>query len=152
MTVTTSILRTGGTPTSVNVYKLAEGQFSKIDTEDVKGGKRTIMKIASDNPLYETTIVCQSKLADNKLSRTALLAVNTFAEEADDVANTTKFRPISAVLTLNVPTDIQVNSAQLVVLLENVFSLAYGSVDTGVPDATRIYQLALFGLTEVLGA
>lgn len=152
MTITTSILRTGGTSSSVNVYKLDDATFSQVDTEDVKGGKRTVMKIASGDAAHETTIVAQQKQGNDKLTRAVLLAMNTWAEQTDDVTNVTTYRPISAVITLNVPIDIEVNSAQLIVLLENVFSLAYDSVAAGVPDATRIYKLALFGLTDVLQA
>jgi len=153
MTIVYSILRTGGSTDSVNVAKIAESDLTLTGTTDLKnGGKRSMYKIANGTGLYPTTIASQVKPAADGLSNVVLLAINSWACAADGVTGVNTYRPISAVLTISVPLDVPIEPEDIMIMIENLFSLTYHSVAAGVPASTRISQMGFYGLSDTLKA
>lgn len=152
MTITYDILRVGGDTSAVNVLKLTESGLTFIDTESTKGGrgKRSVYKIATGDAQHETTVVAQQTLSEDGLTRNVLVAVNTWAHKIDSVSGEETYRRISGTQTFSIPLDVGVEVDDLMYLAMNVWSLLYPSVSAGAPATTRLSQLALYGLTEVL--
>jgi len=157
MTTVFSIDRTGGgSDLAININKLADALFAKVGTEAVKNGFKTTYSIASGDQRYPSTVVVQAKLGLDPLTgtpntRNCLIAFNSWARtEVDGVLSDIK--PISAVLTLNVPATIQFEDADVWMMVENLLAVLLITVSAGEPvSLARLSQLAGFGVTTILG-
>lgn len=149
MTITYSIDRVSTTTADVAVPQLTQAGFSLVSTSrDVNSGvNESWYSIPTGDPLYPTTIVVRhAKNPKDKAGvRRLTLAINTWAREVDSVSGAETVNPISAAMTLQVPS-ATVEAADIAALIGNLYGLSFNSLTTKVPDTAVISGL-LFGIT-----
>lgn len=156
MTTTNSIDRVGGTAADVSIYKLDESSFKKQSSETMPNGAiRQTYTVATGDPRYETIITIQTRLDPRGNGgaglRSATISISTWARTETDGA-LDKIEPVNVMIAVNLPRGTSLDVADVRLLLQNVYALTYGSVDTKVENNDRLSAVAFFGVADVLGA
>lgn len=151
MTHTLSIDRVDSTTADVSVPQLDQSDFGliSIDRDTSKGSVEAVYTIPTGDASYPTTIVVRHAVDPKDRNATArnLIAINSFARDYDDVTGEEIVKPISAVLTLQLPS-MQLEAADIAVLVGNLYGLSFNALESKVPD-TDVLSKLLFGQVEV---
>jgi hypothetical protein len=151
MTHTLSIDRVNDTAAAVDVPQLDQTDIGlvSVDRDTSKGSVEAVYTIPTGDSNYPTTIVVRHAVDPKDRNATArnLIAINSFARDYDDVTGEEIVKPISAVLTLQLPS-IQLEAADIAVLVGNLYGLSFNTLTSQVPD-TDVLSKLLFGQVEV---
>lgn len=151
MTHTLSIDRTVATTTSINVPRIDPTTLSLISTmrDAASGVVESWYSLPSGDPLYPSTVVVRvaANPKDKSGTKRCLIALNTFARDEDSVTGDVVLKPISASISLVLPS-ISLELGDLAVLVGNIYGLTCKTVTTGTPD-TVVLNRVLFSITEV---
>lgn len=150
VTHTLSIDRVVTTTADVAVPQMVQSGFSLVSTtrDAAAGVIEAVYSIPTGDANYPTTIVVRT--ARNPKDRAGvarhLIAINTFARDLDGVTGLEVVKPISAVLTIQVP-NMSVEAADLATLIGNLYGLSFNTLTAKVPD-TAVLSGLQFGLVE----
>lgn len=140
MTIAYEILRISTSTADVAVPQLTQANLKEVSRNDdeSKGIVLVTYTIPSGDNIHRTTL--NSRIEDPKGAKQqrCTLALNSYAHSTDSVTGAEVWSPISAVLTLNIPKDVQVEGADVAALIGNLYGLTFNTLTSKVPDTAVI--------------
>lgn len=107
--------------------------------------------LASGDNSYPATVVYRTELQKRggDLVRRASVTFNTWAVRADDIAETETRKPVSGTFAFVLPSDMNIELADLDDFIGNVFSFLYASQSSGARNTGFLAKI-LFGIPQVV--
>jgi len=152
MTISYSIdhLSTSVEDVSIEIAAKSEMTLQSTTTDPKTGEIASTYVLASGDNAYPSSVVFRSSIQNrtNGAIRRMSMTFSTWATKSDDVTNVVVKRPVVATFSVNVPSDITVEVADLDDLIGNAFSFLYLSVTSKVRNTTWLQDL-LYGIPQV---
>lgn len=152
MTLTYSIDHALTTTESVNVEVADKANMvlQSNSTDPKTGEVAATYVISNGDNSFPATVVYRSgtQVRGSGQIRRMSVTFNTWGVKSDSVSGTDTRKPIAATISLNVPADITIETADADDLVGNLFSFLYLSVTGGARDTTWLAKL-LFGIPQV---
>lgn len=106
--------------------------------------------ISNGDNSYPATVVYRSSIQNRSTGpiRRFSMTFNTWAARADSVSGIETRKPITGTISVNMPADMTIETADMDDFVGNLFSFLYLSVTTKVRDTTWLGKL-LFGIPQV---
>jgi len=153
MTITYSIdhLVTSVEDVSIEVAAKSEMSLVSTSTDPTTGQVVAKYRLASGDDVYPSFVSYRSVIQDRKTGSIRLVSVtfDTWATADNSVSGLTTKKPISAVVSFNLPADMTVEVADMDDLIGNLFSFLYPSVTTKVRSTSWLQKL-LYGTPQVV--
>lgn len=152
MAITYSIDHALTTTESVNVEVADKANMVlQSTTTDPKTGESVSTYVLSngDNS-FPATIIYRTGVQTRASGsiRRSLMTFNTWATRSDSVSGLDTKKPFSGTISMNMPADITIETADADDFIGNLFSYLYLSVTGGARDTTWLAKL-LFGIPQV---
>lgn len=143
----------GGTTESVLVEVAEKSSLVLVSSDYDKSTNENVAtyRIATGDTVYRATVVYTAgdQLRAGKPVRFVTMTFTTWATESDDVAGTVRYEPISAKISLTIPTSFTVELADLDDFIGTMFSFLYASQSSGARSTTYLSKL-LYGIPQVV--
>jgi hypothetical protein len=135
----------------VEVAAKSEMVLQSTATDQKTGAIASTYVLASGDIAFPATVVYRTELQKRggELVRRASVTFNTWAVRADDVAETEVRKPISGTFAFVLPSDMNIELADLDDFIGNVFSFLYASQSSGARNTGYLAKI-LFGIPQVV--
>jgi hypothetical protein len=152
MTVTNDIDHIVATLEDVSIETADKSAMTlhRTENDEKTGENSSVYILPSGDITYPATVTYRSSLNKRGGAPTRRISVtlSTWARSTDSVTGEVIVKPMSGTISMNIPTEIQVDLADVMQFLGNLFSFCYLSVTTKVRSTTWL-ALLLFGGTQV---
>lgn len=152
MTLTYSLDHTPTSVESVNIEvpEKANMVLQSTSTDPKTGECVSIYVISTGDNSYPATVTYRTSVQKRStgLIRRCSVTFDTWATRSDSVSGLDTKKPFSGTISMNMPSDITIETADADDFIGNLFGYLYLSVTAGARDTTWLAKL-LFGIPQV---